>query len=129
MHRYLAAPASLHLEVPAHRDSVAIARHAVRDHCSLGDAAGEDVITVISELLCNAVTHAGLRPTDEVSLDVRYGSSSVMVEVTDHGPGFDGTLAVDPDERGGFGLRIVAALSTAWGSLPDSGTVWAEVPC
>jgi signal transduction histidine kinase len=117
--------------MPARRDSVAVARHAVRDHCccSLGEAAGDNVIIVIDELLSNAVMHAGLGPTDEVSLDVRYGSDSVVVEVTDHGPGFDGILAVDPDERGGFGLRIVAALSTAWGSVPESGTVWAEVPC
>jgi anti-sigma regulatory factor (Ser/Thr protein kinase) len=129
MHRDLAAAVSLHLEVPAHPDSVAIARHAIRDRCSLADPVAENVMTVVSELVSNAVTHAGLSADDEVSLDVSYRADSVMVEVTDHGPGFDGVLAVHPDERGGFGLRIVAALSTAWGSVPVSGTVWAEVPC
>ena len=84
---------------------------------------------VISELVSNAVEHAGTDLDVKVTLRGRYLHLSVHdgsplppvpVAVIENGP----LVAVR-----GRGLHLVAGYATAWGSTPVSGgkTVWATL--
>ncbi|MFE9673269.1 SpoIIE family protein phosphatase [Streptomyces sp. NPDC006259] len=96
----------------------------------------EDAILVVSELVTNAVVHAGT----DVDLLCRLEAApepdacAVVVEVTDHHPsrtprdGGPDTPHETPEY--GRGLRLVAALADAWGVTYRRGakTVWARLP-
>ncbi|AIV36540.1 ATP-binding SpoIIE family protein phosphatase [Streptomyces sp. CCM_MD2014] len=118
----------------------AMARAALADWSALGLPGTEhltehltaDALVVVSELVTNAVVHAG---TDvEVGLRVEE-TGTLVVEVADRHPsrapggGGDHEAPHDPAEYG-RGLRLVAALAEAWGITyrPDSKTVWARLP-
>lgn len=79
-----------------------------------------------NELVTNAVVHAGT-PVDVLVRDLH---GWVQVEVSDAAKPVpvvvDGVLA----SESGRGLRIVAALSEAWGAHPGPGgkTVWFRCP-
>lgn len=115
-------------ELPAVPASVATARGFIRRHLEEHDLAHleDDVRLVASELVTNALVHAGtafvvtLRGTPgRVLLTVRDGSSAVPV------PPPAGT-ALEP---GGRGLAIVAELSDEWGTVRIHGqakSVWAS---
>ena len=89
-------------------------------------AAIDVVVLLTSELVTNAVVHAGT-PIDVVVRDLH---GWVQVEVLDAGQQVpvvvDGALA----SESGRGLRIVAALSEAWGvdRRRDGKTVWFRCP-
>jgi anti-anti-sigma factor len=82
--------------------------------------------TILTELVANAVLHAG---TDLV-LSVAVSGGRLYVAVHDRSPrpphlgGGD-----DPDTGGGSGLLVVDALAEAWGFAPTVGgkVVWASV--
>ncbi|MEU3679669.1 ATP-binding SpoIIE family protein phosphatase [Streptomyces sp. NPDC030592] len=118
----------------------AMARAALADWSALGLPGTEhltehltaDALVVVSELVTNAVVHAG---TDvEVGLRVEE-TGTLVVEVADRHPsrapsgGGDHETPHDPAEYG-RGLRLVAALAEAWGITYRSGskTVWARLP-
>ncbi|MEU9732746.1 SpoIIE family protein phosphatase [Streptomyces sp. NPDC048002] len=92
----------------------------------------DDAVLVVSELVTNAVVHAG---TDvELVCRMEEGTGAIVVEVGDRHPGRaprDG--AAEPD-RGtpeyGRGLGLVARLSESWGVTYRTGTktVWARLP-
>jgi anti-sigma regulatory factor (Ser/Thr protein kinase) len=80
---------------------------------------------VVSELVANAVVHARSDLTVHFHVDGR-----ARVEVTDRDPA--AVLvpqAVEPDNTGGRGLRLVADLSRCWGVERDARakTVWCEL--
>ena len=87
----------------------------------------ETLCLLVTELVTNSVRHAR---ADTVLLRVLVGSSSIWVEVSDAGPGFD------PAERGpsssdhtGWGLFLVERMAERWGVNTDGdGTmVWFEL--
>jgi anti-sigma regulatory factor (Ser/Thr protein kinase) len=83
---------------------------------------------LVTELIANSVKHA---EAQAVSLDVLVGDRSVVVAVTDEGPGFEPSIRVDgQDEASGWGLFLVERLSQRWGvSRGRGGTrVWFELP-
>ncbi|KFF97988.1 protein phosphatase [Streptomyces scabiei] len=101
----------------------------------------EDALVVVSELVTNAVVHAG---TDvellcRLGRDVPAAAGWLLVEVSDHHP--SKTVRDEGAERPylverpygaaeyGRGLRLVAALSEAWGITYRTGvkTVWARL--
>jgi anti-sigma regulatory factor (Ser/Thr protein kinase) len=99
--------------------SVQMARFYVRaalGYHELGEYAG-DVETVTSELVSNAVTHAGARAFD-LELLLIEGSGAVAVVVTDPCPlppvKRDPTVGAEH----GRGLLVVEALSARWGWTP-----------
>ena len=99
----------------------AAARRALRD-LPLGERA-DDVLLLASELVTNAVLHAGLGPDEPIELEVAFDDSCAHVEVRDTGAGF----AHVP--RAGHGLRIVEATTDRWGIEHDGKTrVWFDVP-
>lgn len=89
----------------------------------------EDTLLVVSELVANAVLHAGL--ADGVPIEFRVCTDGcIRIDVRDRGRGF---LRSDPGPAagrrfGGRGLGIVATISDRWGIVEDDGVlVWAEL--
>ncbi|MFJ6069331.1 SpoIIE family protein phosphatase [Streptomyces sp. NPDC093065] len=117
----------------------AMVRAALADWSALGLPGTEhltehltaDALVVVSELVTNAVVHAG---TDvEVGLEVET-TGTLVVEVADQHPsraprGGDHETPHEPAEYG-RGLHLVAALAEAWGITyrPGTKTVWARLP-
>ncbi len=105
------------------------ARHAVRDWLSTvacPERVREDMLLVVSELVTNAVVHAQSDPVVVGMFD--DGRLRLEVHDDDRSPPIV-TPAAGP--HGGFGIRLVAALSDAWGWAPtESGKrVWIETLC
>jgi anti-sigma regulatory factor (Ser/Thr protein kinase) len=120
--------------LPFAASSVSVARRRlVSDLLAAGiyDSAVCDVALVVSELLSNALRHAGPLPNAEVRVAWYVGDDSVEVSVRDGGGQTKPELGQPTQAAtGGRGLRIVEKLSLGWGtSRDDEGTtVWAQVP-
>ena len=87
----------------------------------------ETLRLLVTELVTNSVQHTG---ASTVKLTVLVGSSSVLTEVTDAGPGFDPAKAGSPtDDHTGWGLFLVERLAERWGVDKDGGAtkVWFEL--
>ncbi|MFD8095563.1 SpoIIE family protein phosphatase [Streptomyces malaysiensis] len=101
------------------------------------DQVADEAVLLVSELVTNAVVHAGTAVEVSCALDVsdREGEPpSLVVEVTDRHP----ARAVrgdppDPDEppefAGGHGLRLVAEIAESWGTTYRRATksVWFQM--
>ncbi|WP_425357130.1 SpoIIE family protein phosphatase [Streptomyces albidoflavus] len=99
--------------------SVAAARAFVRDTLQgwgFGDVV-DDAVVLTSELVTNAVVHAGtaaevvcLRSGDGVRIEVsdRYPEREIPLQSS-------GVAMGSPDREGGRGLQLCAALATRWG--------------
>ncbi|MEU0071647.1 ATP-binding SpoIIE family protein phosphatase [Streptomyces sp. NPDC006332] len=96
----------------------------------LSDRLAGDAVVVVSELVTNAVVHAG---TDvEVSCRLEAETGALVVEVLDRHPSRaprDAEPSYETPEHG-RGLRLVAALAESWGVTYRTGakTVWARLP-
>ncbi|HEV2368631.1 MAG TPA: SpoIIE family protein phosphatase [Acidimicrobiales bacterium] len=99
------------------------ARHAVIE---LGyEGLTDDVELVVSELVTNAILHAGgLR-----AFNVRPVDGGVRLEVRDDSPDAPVLGWLSPDSMTGRGLRLVASIASRFGAEPDGAgkNVWAEV--
>ncbi len=121
------------LQLPFTASSVGVARrHLVSDLIEAGVCASAvtDAALVISELLSNALRHAGPLPGSAIRVAWELEDGSVRVSVSDGGGSSRPELGEPtPTTTGGRGLRIVARLSRRWGTLCDDEgtTVWAEV--
>ena len=105
-------------------ESARLARRAL-----LSNGLDEDVehtVTLLStEIVGNAVRHAGLRGDQRIVFFARLAEDYARVEVADQGGGFDPELV----ETEGFGLRLLSKLASDWGvDCTDRGCkVWFEV--
>ncbi len=115
---------SLRLTLPVAPRSVPIARHAVANLDGLPAGRERDLQLIVSELVTNAIRHAGKGPKDQIRLEARYREGSVRVAVHDGGPGFDPYTA-PRRHNGGHGLILVDRLADDWGVEP--GGVWATL--
>jgi anti-sigma regulatory factor (Ser/Thr protein kinase) len=111
-------------------DSAAEARRAlgeISDH--LTPRRLEDARLLVSELVTNAIRHAGLDVDDVIRLVVEAGERALRIEVCDPGPGFELTEpAPDPARPSGWGLYLVRELSDRWGVDRNTETrVWFEL--
>ncbi|MFI1536014.1 SpoIIE family protein phosphatase [Streptomyces anandii] len=114
----------------------ALVRSAVAEWRGLGaaveDRLADEVLVVVSELVTNAVVHAG---TDvELVCRLEPETGACVVEVSDHHPsraprGNRPEPQHEPPEYG-RGLHLVAALAEAWGITYRTGvkTLWARLP-
>jgi anti-sigma regulatory factor (Ser/Thr protein kinase) len=106
--------------LPSTPYSVQMARFYVRAALSYHDLGqyAEDAETVVSEIVTNAVEHAGAQ-TIGLALTSLEGFRAVAIVVTDPSP--MPPVKRDPagDAERGRGLHIVAALSTRWGWRPQ----------
>jgi anti-sigma regulatory factor (Ser/Thr protein kinase) len=90
----------------------------------------DDVILLVSELVTNAVRHAGAGPERPLRMQLSGASHWVRVAVADQGPGFAGHLEPPPGtESGGWGLFLVDQIADRWGVEPTSSgsRVWFEI--
>jgi anti-sigma regulatory factor (Ser/Thr protein kinase) len=111
-------------------DSAAEARRAlgeVSDH--LSPRRLEDARLLVSELVTNAIRHAGLGADDLIRLVVVTGDHGLRIEVCDPGTGFEPhEPEPDPAQPSGWGLYLVRELSDRWGVERDHETrVWFEL--
>ncbi|MCW2670401.1 MAG: hypothetical protein QOJ48_2484 [Frankiales bacterium] len=113
--------------LPPRASSAAQARELVTAQCTAWGFASlcDDVALVVTELVANAVRHAGTdieisvtAITDGVRLEVRDGSTRPLRP----------RAALSSDE-GGRGLLLVDALSNRYGVVgePDGKRVWVEM--
>jgi anti-sigma regulatory factor (Ser/Thr protein kinase) len=99
---------------------VQIARFYIRAALTYHDLAeyAEDAETVTSELVTNAIKHAGA-PNFGLEIMRLAGPGAVAVIVTDPSP--QPPVKHDPaeDTEHGRGLHIVEALTAGWGWMPQ----------
>jgi anti-sigma regulatory factor (Ser/Thr protein kinase) len=111
--------------------AASLARRCLNDiEATLPPSVRRDVALLISELVTNAVRHAGASSEDSIELSIDVGRSRVRVDVTDPGPGFE-VVPMSPtkSQSSGWGLYLVSRLSDRWGvDRAARGTsVWFEV--
>jgi anti-sigma regulatory factor (Ser/Thr protein kinase) len=89
----------------------------------------DDVRLLVSELVTNSVRHSSARTRDVVSLSVAVTATSLRVEVSDPGKGFEPVPRdADRTRPGGWGLYLVDQLADRWGVARDHLTrVWFEM--
>jgi signal transduction histidine kinase len=127
-----AAPADVHAFTLAGGREAGIAARAAVVACDgdLPSAARDDVLLLVTELVTNAVRHAGVGPDRSVQIELRRWPQRVRVDVVDPGSDF---ARVRPrssgDDSGGWGLMLVDRIAARWGAWSGAaGTcVWFEV--
>src|SRR5215216_984816 len=89
----------------------------------------DDIRLLVSELVTNAVRHAGGPDGGEVQLDVSIEAPRLRVEVGDPGAGFDPQPRDDEMTRpGGWGLYLVDRIADRWGVVRNRmNRVWFEI--
>ena len=86
-----------------------------------------DLLILVTELVTNAVRHAGLEPGDRIELHLTARAGVIRAEVRDPGPGFV-PVEREPGEGGGFGLMLLRTLPDRWGiSAAGPTSVWFEI--
>ena len=85
----------------------------------------EIVTLLVSEMVTNAVLHAGT----ELTLRIGHEGQSVRVEVSDGSCAMPNVRPVTDDSSTGRGLWLIEELADAWGqqTRADGKTVWFEV--
>lgn len=116
-----------HATYPAEAHSVGVARAAVKENCHRWGygCLYDDAALIVSELVCNAVRHAGT----DIGLTLMSRRRGLRVEVSDGSTRpIRPRIATTADE-GGRGLALVDALASHHGvrSAPGGKTVWAEL--
>ena len=92
----------------------------------------DTVRLLVSEMVSNCVQHAHVEPEQPLRLRGWMRETMLRLELWDAGT--DGTVAPRPprldDGVGGFGLYLVALLSSDWGVDRNAHgtTVWLELP-
>jgi len=120
----------LELGLDRNPDSAAEARRALADVSAHVSARRlEDARLLVSELVTNAIRHAGLSDADRITLVVETDDRALRIEVRDPGPGFElEEPTPDPARPSGWGLYLVRELSDRWGVVRDVDTlVWFEL--
>lgn len=120
----------IRLDLAHDPDSPAEARRALgelADH--LPRRRMQDAQLLVSELVTNAIRHAGLQGEDVITLVVEASDHALRIEVSDPGPGFaPADPEPDPGRSSGWGLYLVRELSDRWGVERNAPTrVWFEL--
>ena len=118
------------IELPPTEEAPSLARQTA--HKTLGPRLDEPetelIEVLVSELVSNAVAHAGLGEQDSVLLHLALGPGCVRVEVCESGAGFTRAELDKPRTKpGGYGLTMVDRGASRWGICSDDGScVWFE---
>jgi anti-sigma regulatory factor (Ser/Thr protein kinase) len=119
------------IRIPGGRAAGGEARAAVT--AQLADAVGadrlRDVHLLVSEVVNNSVLHGGVDEEGWIEISLEAGDELLRCEVRDSGAQGD-PAPRDPDYEngGGFGLFLVDAMATRWGTDRDTHlTVWFEL--
>ncbi|MER6333723.1 ATP-binding protein [Streptomyces sp. NPDC001034] len=129
-------PSAAAFDLPARSRSVGAARRVVRDLLTVWgvpEGARDDTVLVTSELVTNALVHAG---GARIGCRLHRTATRIRIEVADEIAGETcAALPVPcrpgPEDQHGRGLLLVEALSLRWGvDLPSdrpARVVWAEL--
>ena len=114
-----------HLSVHA---SAPFRARKVLDQLAFASPRRKDIELLTSELVTNAVRHAGLSEADTIRLHVDTDRDWVHVDVCETGPGLENPFHAR-SSPGGWGLVLVEQLADRWGSTREGGEscVWFEV--
>jgi anti-sigma regulatory factor (Ser/Thr protein kinase) len=122
---------SLELELPSGLDAAAEARRALdRVGDELPASRLRDVRLLVSELVTNAVRHAGIGHGDPIRLSIHADDGYLRVEVLDAGSGFElRAPEPDPSRASGWGLFLVDELADRWGveGARPGTRIWFEI--
>jgi anti-sigma regulatory factor (Ser/Thr protein kinase) len=117
------------VELPGGPRSPGLARRAVEEHFTAALDADRlaSVDLLATELVSNAVRHGGADEGKQVILHLALAPGCLRIEVCDPGAGFEaGTPS--PYGEGGYGLFIVAEVSSRWGVSHDvDNCAWFEL--
>jgi anti-sigma regulatory factor (Ser/Thr protein kinase) len=89
-----------------------------------------DILLLVSELVTNAVRHAGVGPDQSVRVQLERWPRRVRVEVAHNGHGFEHQPVPPPSgSTGGWGLVLVDRIADRWGITTETGRtcVWFEL--
>lgn len=115
------------LELGPHVGDVAEARHFLLERCRRWGCSHlvDDAELVLSELVTNALVHAGSRCRVAIGFD----GTVLRIEVTDRSSGLPDVQAPDRLDDHGRGLLLVSLLAAAWGveTTAVGKLVWAEL--
>jgi anti-sigma regulatory factor (Ser/Thr protein kinase) len=111
-------------------DAPAAARRALdRFGGQLEEDVTERSALVVTEVVTNSVTHAGLTAAQPIDLNIQVLPACLRIEVTDKGTaGFDPVVTLpNPGQNSGRGFWMVAQLTDRWGvDVTHSTRVWCE---
>jgi anti-sigma regulatory factor (Ser/Thr protein kinase) len=113
------------LELPPEPDSVTAARRFLAE-LDLPEPPRQNAELLVSEVVTNAIRHAGLSEEDRIRVSAERGRE-LHVEVCHPGPSFAPRPRAQPtEEPGGWGLRLVEALADRWGvhGVGEETCVW-----
>lgn len=117
--------------IPKHRSHVPVARQRVRKTLAdwgITDELADAVTLLANELVTNAVTHCRVSYS-QIKVELTLNGPELILEVSD--PDRDRLPRPHdstPEEEGGRGLALVAALAADWGCRqePYAKCVWAR---
>ena len=119
------------VDLPCDPGSVGRARDALDQFGDHVDARRMgDLRLLVSEVVTNAVRHAGMAAGDTIRLEIADGAGGrLRVEVSDSGRGFTPKQRdLDLEKPGGWGLYLVQELADRWGVETGGRTlVWFEL--
>jgi anti-sigma regulatory factor (Ser/Thr protein kinase) len=91
-----------------------------------------DAALIVSELVTNSVLHAEVGADRAILLELTALGDRLRIAVIDPGSHLEPRiLPANPDVPGGFGLRLVHHMSSAWGVIREAAgptRVWCELP-
>jgi anti-sigma regulatory factor (Ser/Thr protein kinase) len=125
-----ALPVAVRRELPAEPASVAKARRMAALVGAVPPTALSDARLVISELVTNAVTHAGLGRDDVIEIRLTRLERRLRIDVDDRRgfPAVPGAQTLRSQSRGGrLGLRIVTSLAVHWHATDGCVTAWIAI--
>jgi anti-sigma regulatory factor (Ser/Thr protein kinase) len=119
----------LELTLAGGRGAPGLARTALRSLNGSLAGLGHSVRLLVTELVTNAVKHAGTGPDQTVRVRLECSAGRVRGEVIDDGPGFEPRFGRGGDPlEDGFGLTLVDQVADRWGVDVDKSTrVWFEI--
>jgi anti-sigma regulatory factor (Ser/Thr protein kinase) len=123
----------LELELSSGVDAAAEARRALDEFDGeLSEQRMRDVRLLVSEVVTNAVRHAGLAHGDPILLLIAADDGVLRIEVHDRGAGFRPRLEEpepDPEDGSGWGLFLVDELADRWGveGAAPGTRIWFEI--
>jgi hypothetical protein len=112
------------ISLPPNLAAPAEAREFLRSHIATDDDVMDSLVLGVSELVTNAVVHAGT----DITVTVRQLSQAIRVEVGDLDPRLPQGREVSIDADSGRGLSIIEGFGLRWGAKgrAPGKTVWIE---
>ena len=119
------------LTLPGVEQSARHVRVFARDVLGEGHPSLPDVQTCVNEAFTNGIEHTASGRDGKITVLFSMDGEDIVAEVADDGAmGERPVMRDDPLAEDGRGLRIIDALSLAWGIRPDGHrtTVWMRFP-